>query len=327
MQYVPGTERSLLIYYLARALLADHAHRPLYFLQQQIPCLWGISAGFNRKKNFFLKLNCYCYDQKFCALSRCSLTCVQRLSYSVCLLVHITNSANCSNYMKKSLMAREVIMLFPNRLPSTAFINYASLQIRDQQIIHLRLHTICTATLSKLLSVSVLACSHCIATICNSLSPALLILKIESKVRIESGCKCDLHGWDRLEPPGTTLSYSASHETHPECLDPEPFTATQELKFSTLLQRRETVMMMEAVHNDKSLVLLFIGFLISLSLPPSHYFFFDMHSQHQMTLFHLLNVQAMTKTSLNVSRVQVGQVSLVLLALFFHLQKPVHTYM
>jgi len=63
---------------------------------------------------------------------------------------------------------------------------------------------------------------------------------------------------------------------------------------------------MEAGHNEESLVLLSIGFLLSLSLPPSHYFFFDTHSQHQMTLFHLLNVQAMTKTSLNASRVQVG---------------------
>lgn len=68
-------------------------------------------------------------------------------------------------------------------------------------------------------------------------------------------------------------------------------------------------MLMEAGHSDKSLMLLLIGFLISLSLlslPPPHYVFFDMCSQHQMTLFHLLNVQAMTKTSLNVSRVQVG---------------------
>lgn len=177
-------------------------------------------------------MNYHCYNEKFCALFRYSLTCVQRLSCSVCLLVHITNSANCSNYMKKSLMAREVIMLSPNRLPSAAFINYASLWIGDHQIIHLRLHTICTETLSTLPSVSVLACS--LATTCNSPSPALLILKIEIKVRIESGCKCDLQGWDRLEPPGTTLGYSASHETHPECLDPEPSTATQELKFSTL---------------------------------------------------------------------------------------------
>lgn len=74
----------------------------------------------------------------------------------------------------------------------------------------------------------------CIATICNSPSPALLIVKIEIKVRIESGCKCDLQGWGRLEPAGTTLGYSASHETHPEYVDPEPSTATQGLKFSTL---------------------------------------------------------------------------------------------
>lgn len=69
-------------------------------------------------------------------------------------------------------------------------------------------------------------------------------------------------------------------------------------------------MLMEAGHSDKSLMLLLIGFLISLSLsslfPLPHYVFFDMCSQRQMTLFHLPNVQAMTKTSLNVSRVQVG---------------------
>lgn len=68
------------------------------------------------------------------------------------------------------------------------------------------------------------------------------------------------------------------------------------------------VIMMETGHSDKPFMFLFIGFLISLSslFPLPHYFSFDMHSQHQMTLYHLLNVQAMMKTLLNVSRVQVG---------------------
>lgn len=44
-----------------------------------------------------------------------------------------------------------------------------------------------------------------------------------------------------------------------------------------------------------------------------------------MTLFHLLNVQVMTKTLLNVNQVQVGQVSLVLLASFIICKNP-NTY-
>lgn len=170
-------------------------------------------------------MNYHCYNQKFCALCGYSLTCVQS-----CLVVSvrwsITNSANCGNYRKKSLMAREVIMLSLNRLPSTAFINYTSLWIYDHSTYTLETthHMPETRHAYKRFCVGLLSC---IATICTALSPALLIVKIEIKVRIESGCKCDSRDGIGLSLLETTWVNQLPLETHPEYVGPEPSTATQ----------------------------------------------------------------------------------------------------
>lgn len=61
----------------------------------------------------------------------------------ISLLVHITNSANCTNYTKTLLLARVAFILFLNRLHSTMSINYTCLSIHNHQIIHSIPHTIC----------------------------------------------------------------------------------------------------------------------------------------------------------------------------------------
>lgn len=186
MQYLSGTKKQ------SSHLLCSKG--PSYYPYPLFPVFLAADSlafgeflqdAIEKKKLSQVELLLWQPDFFFSAVVRNSLTCVQRLSCGISLLAYITNSANCSNYMKRSLLARKAIMLFLNSLHSIAFINYACLQIHNHQIIHLRPHTTCPETLSKFAVPFHAGWHSYMAHRLYRPSPALQILKIEIKIRME----------------------------------------------------------------------------------------------------------------------------------------------